>query len=217
VQLVGDERGVLHLRQARPRIAILARGRAEDRLADRGQLARRAGGACGAWVRERVAAVRLPFRAIQAGPLTAIFIAIACAQSPDPAAGHRDGDQQRLIQLESDLASAYGTNDADRLANILADDFIGRWADGSQQTKAEQLLAIRSGKEHQSANEVTSVSARVFGDAAVVTGTNTERSVISGRNATGMYSFTDVFVRRGGRWQLVASQTTRLSLGESHD
>ena len=39
-----------------------------------------------------------------------------------------------LKQLEQDWLGAYREGDADKMGKILADDFIGRWADGSTQT-----------------------------------------------------------------------------------
>ena len=44
---------------------------------------------------------------------------------------------------------------------------------------------------------------RVFGDTAVVTGAVDE----SAENSTHHYVYTDVFVKRAGKWLAVASQT----------
>jgi hypothetical protein len=59
--------------------------------------------------------------------------------------------------------------------------------------------SIRSGKEWQTANQMTDVRVRIYGITAVVTRTNTERSVYKGRDISGTYGFTDVFVKRNGR------------------
>jgi ketosteroid isomerase-like protein len=52
----------------------------------------------------------------------------------------------------------------------------------------------------------------VHGSTAVVTGLNTLESsaTASGKHISGAYRFTDVFVKRHGRWQVVASQLTRV-------
>jgi ketosteroid isomerase-like protein len=57
--------------------------------------------------------------------------------------------------------------------------------------------------------EVDEIAVRWFGDAAVVTG---RTKVVTGGATPGQVSlrFTDVFIRKGGRWQAVASQATRL-------
>lgn len=116
-----------------------------------------------------------------------------------------------LKQLEQDWLDAYREGDAAKMDKILADDFIGRWADGSTQTKDEQLKAIRTGAEKHSTNEMLECNVRLYGDTAVVTGLQTEESVLEGRNGSGTISYTDVFVKRDGRWQVVASETKRVA------
>jgi ketosteroid isomerase-like protein len=49
------------------------------------------------------------------------------------------------------------------------------------------------------------VSVRVYGDAAVATGRTRASGRSHGQDVTVVLRFTDVFVRRGGRWQVVAS------------
>jgi len=57
---------------------------------------------------------------------------------------------------------------------------------------------------------------RQFGETAVVTGMNEEKSQIKGKETSGRYVWTDVFVNRKGHWQAVASQVSRVpDLGAS--
>jgi ketosteroid isomerase-like protein len=53
----------------------------------------------------------------------------------------------------------------------------------------------------------------VYGEVAVVTGKNTIKGTWEDieRDISGPYRFTDVFVRRDGRWQCVASQASRIA------
>jgi ketosteroid isomerase-like protein len=46
----------------------------------------------------------------------------------------------------------------------------------------------------------------VYGDVAVVTGQTDLKGTDQGNTITGSYRWTDVFVRREGSWQVVASQ-----------
>jgi ketosteroid isomerase-like protein len=120
-------------------------------------------------------------------------------------------DEVALKQLEQDWLDSYREGDAEKMSKILADDFVGRWGDGSTQTKEEQLKAIRTGAEKHSANQLVECNVRIYGDTAVVTGINTEQSILEGRDGSGTYSFTDVFFKRNGRWKVVASETKRVS------
>jgi ketosteroid isomerase-like protein len=52
---------------------------------------------------------------------------------------------------------------------------------------------------------------RICGNAAVVTGRNVLQASLKGKDTSGPYRFTDVFVKRDGRWQCVATQAVRES------
>jgi hypothetical protein len=51
---------------------------------------------------------------------------------------------------------------------------------------------------------------RVFGNTAIVTGGDTEKSTYKGKDSSGKYVWTDVFVNRNGKWQAVASESTKV-------
>jgi ketosteroid isomerase-like protein len=115
-------------------------------------------------------------------------------------------DEHTLKQLEQDWLDAYRDGDTNKMGKILGDDFVGRWADGSVGTKEEQLRTIRTGEDRHSSNHLDECNVRIYGNTAIVTGIQTEQSVLDGRDGSGTYSYTDVFVKRGGRWQIVASE-----------
>ena len=46
---------------------------------------------------------------------------------------------------------------------------------------------------------------RAYGDTAVVTYVTTDKGKFKGQDISGRYRWTDVFVRRGGTWQIVAA------------
>jgi ketosteroid isomerase-like protein len=80
--------------------------------------------------------------------------------------------------------------------------------DGKSQSKAERAAEIKS-TQIESAT-LGNMKVRVFGDAAVVTGTDDEVSVTDGKKSTEHYVWTDVFVKRDGKWLAVASQTAQI-------
>ncbi|MGA7921700.1 MAG: nuclear transport factor 2 family protein, partial [Candidatus Acidiferrales bacterium] len=54
------------------------------------------------------------------------------------------------------------------------------------------------------------VKVRVFGDTAVVTGTGDEVTIKDGKKSSDHYVWTDVFVKRDGKWLAVASQAAQI-------
>ena len=114
--------------------------------------------------------------------------------------------EQALMQMERDWGEALPKKDAATLDKILADDWVAQSSDGTQ-TKAEALAELKSGDyKLDSITQVGDMKVRVFGDTAVVTGNENEKSSYKGKDTSGRYIWTDVFVKRQGRWQAVASQ-----------
>lgn len=94
----------------------------------------------------------------------------------------------------------------------VADDIVVTGADGIvlSNAKAPILENIRSGAWKVEAVSIDNVDVRVFGEAAVVTATQTERSQFRGADSGGRFQYTHLWVKRGGRWQVVAAHVTRL-------
>jgi ketosteroid isomerase-like protein len=49
---------------------------------------------------------------------------------------------------------------------------------------------------------------QMFGDTAIATYTTTDKGMYKGRDISGQYRWTDVFVKMGGKWKFVAGQGT---------
>ena len=116
------------------------------------------------------------------------------------------------MQLERDWGDALAKRDLVALDRILGDDHSVITKDGSVFTKAQELA-----KHSESADELFDLEpmkVRIFGDAAVVTGGHREKSQYNGRDTSGHYRWMDVFVKRNGRWQAVASELTRVEEGK---
>ena len=65
-----------------------------------------------------------------------------------------------------------------------------------------------SGENKVESQTLGEMKVRVFGDVAIVTGSDDEKSSFKGKDISGHYVWTDVFVKRNGQWQAVASQGT---------
>ena len=120
--------------------------------------------------------------------------------------------EKKIMQLERDWGDALAKRDLVALDRILGDDHSVITKDGSVLTKAQELA-----KHRESADELFDLEpmkVRVFGDAAVVTGGHREKSQYQGRDTSGHYRWMDVFVKRDGRWQAVASELTRVEEGK---
>jgi hypothetical protein len=77
-----------------------------------------------------------------------------------------------------------------------------------------EQVGLRSDVTATESTHITDMKIRIFGNTALVTGTEVETSQYMGKDSSGTYIWTDVFVLRKGRWQAVSSQSTRLAATE---
>ena len=127
-------------------------------------------------------------------------------------AARQTGDAGVLLRMEREWNEALRTRDVAWFERSLADDVTDTSSgDGSLHTKAEDIEALKADKTVYESLELSDLKARVEGSAGVVTGVNH----IRGRDEQGQafdvrLSFTDTYIKRGGRWQVWASQHTRV-------
>ena len=118
--------------------------------------------------------------------------------------------EQNLMQMERDWTQAGLKKDAASLDKIIADGWVAIGFDGKTVTKAEVMADLKSGASAIQSVELGTMKVRVFGNTAVVTGSDTEKSTYKGKDSSGKYVWTDVFVMRQDRWQAAASQSTKV-------
>jgi ketosteroid isomerase-like protein len=126
--------------------------------------------------------------------------------------------EAELIKLEREWAEANKTKNGDAVRRVLADDAVIGYPDGTVATKADEVRTVESGAITADAFEMVDPKVTVIdADAAYITG----RSIIrngkykdSSTNKTidisGEYRFLDVYAKRDGKWQAVASQATKI-------
>lgn len=94
------------------------------------------------------------------------------------------------------------------LSRMLAADFIEVSRLGTIRTRADNIRDIASGTLHLTSINYDSLTVRVYGDVAVLTGIADNTGTMRGFPFSGKIRYTRVFVRRDGRWQAVLMQQT---------
>jgi uncharacterized protein (TIGR02246 family) len=142
-----------------------------------------------------------------------IFIALLMVL-PSPALGQmadRNAKAEREVrQLEGELREAWLRGDTSTLERLLADDWKIIHTNGREQTKAQFIDAIKSGRVKFKSMEFDEVEVRVYGDAAVVTARSTNRIEFRGQESSGQVRVTRVYVRRREGWCVVNEQASRI-------
>jgi ketosteroid isomerase-like protein len=124
---------------------------------------------------------------------------LAQVQSVDDRASER----AYIRQAESDWAESVVPNDVSVLERILADDFVGVDIDGGHYSKADAIRDFRTHPSEFASNHLNEVEIRFYGDAAVAQGNEGWKEK---NGATGKFVWTDTWIKRGGKWQIVAAE-----------
>jgi uncharacterized protein (TIGR02246 family) len=118
-------------------------------------------------------------------------------------------EEQTLMQIERDWAVASVKNDMAAIDKIQAAEYASN-TDGLITPKKQGLANMKSGALKVASAEAGEMKVLVLGETAVVQGLWTEKSTLNSKDTSGIYRYTDTFVKRDGRWQAVTTYSTKL-------
>ena len=129
--------------------------------------------------------------------LTVLQIAVCAPQESSDAANIRT--------LELKVADLYKQRQVDSFADLLDDDFVITFEDGSTYSKTGYLAYSTSSSTRVETVEISEMRIRMHGDAAVVTGVYHEKGVDNQKAYDYHDRFTDVWMKKSGKWRLIAA------------
>jgi len=143
-----------------------------------------------------------------AAVLLAVFSAFAQTSKPKEISR----DQAALMQLERDIGQANIKRDKAFFQQVEADEFIFTDSGGGTTTKAEDVASLDKppGEFRLVSYDVDQMKVSIYGKTAVVTGRVSSTYRGGGRESVIRTRFTDTFVKRDGRWQIVAGHSSRI-------
>ena len=118
---------------------------------------------------------------------------------------------RELLQIENEIGRANRECDYKYFAYIEAEEFIFTDANGGVTTREQDLATEKDCRKADYRSEVDEPRLSRHGDVAIL---NARNSVFlkdrDGQPVIRRNRFTDVFVRRDGRWQLVSGHSSRI-------
>jgi hypothetical protein len=117
---------------------------------------------------------------------------------------------QKIIDLDKKRMDAMAQKDIATLNAVLADELIYTHSSARLDTKQSLVGAMQSGATVYTAVVPSDVKAQDFGNVVVLTGLARISVVSSGKPNSFSVRFTDVYVNKGGQWQMVTWQSTRV-------
>src|SRR5437762_9461692 len=115
----------------------------------------------------------------------------------------RKETERYILESERQWAESVATGDTSAIERILADDFIGVDPKGRLYTKQQMIDETRNAPKYFVSNGLNDVKVRFYRRMAIAQGSETweKRSGERGR-----FVWTDTWLRRNGRWQIVAAE-----------
>lgn len=144
--------------------------------------------------------------------ILALFCLSICAQQAKKSKGEPSKTEAELIRLEQEIGAANIRRDKAFFERVEADEFIFTASNGEVVTKKQDVASLDepAGEIKLVSYDVDDVKVMIYGKVAVVTGRTTTLSRGANREITRRSRFTDVFIKRGGRWQIVAGHASSI-------
>jgi len=118
----------------------------------------------------------------------------------------QDSSDTTVIRaLELKLLDCYKHHQVEVFASVLDDDFVITFEDGSTYSKTGYLAYSSSASTRVETVEIPEMKIRMHGDTAVVTGVYHEKGIDSQKSYDYHDRFTDVWMKKSGKWRLIAA------------
>jgi ketosteroid isomerase-like protein len=124
------------------------------------------------------------------------FVSLCAQQSSDAA---------DIRALELKMLDCYRHRQVEAFAAVLDEDFVITFEDGSTYSKTGYLSYSASSSTRVEIAEIPEMKVRMHGETAVVTGVYHEKGVDNQRAYDYHDRFTDIWMRKSGKWRLVAA------------
>src|SRR5712692_6015480 len=114
--------------------------------------------------------------------------------------------ERYIKESERQWAESVANGDATVVERILADDYVGVDPDGGFYDKAKMVSGTREAPKEFISNHLNEVKIRFFGDNTAVAQGSESWVRRTGSPLRGRFVWTDTWIRRNGKWQIVAAE-----------
>jgi ketosteroid isomerase-like protein len=114
-----------------------------------------------------------------------------------------------ITQLELKWSLAIVNKDAAALERLLAKEFNGTTPTAQTYSREMAIADLKNGTYDVTMMDLDQIDVNVFGNTAVAFTSQNEISTYGNQDFSGHYHYTDVWVKKNGRWQVVASHGSR--------
>ena len=139
-----------------------------------------------------------------------LAVALLCLFSASMALAKGSSVEDEIKKQEEAWAQATIKDGGAAVEQYEADDIVTTDPGGRVTDKAQDKKDYVSGDFKIESEQMSDITVHSYGNAAVATGTNMVKGTYKGQDISGKYRYTDTWVKRNGKWQVVASQYTKV-------
>jgi ketosteroid isomerase-like protein len=123
-----------------------------------------------------------------------------------------DGIEAAVRKLDDKLRAAALKGDVAAIQELLADDYVSVSAlTGTTGTKEDSINNYKSGRLKYETLDASEVEVHVYGPStALVIGKIFAKGKLNDKEFSGSYRSSRLFLKRGGKWQIAALQSTKI-------
>ena len=138
-------------------------------------------------------------------PLGLTLMSCLAAGLAIPLMAQEKSDEANIRAMELRWTESYKQRQVQMLSSLLAEDFVITVEDGNTYSKMGYISHSAEPSVHVEVAEMSDLKVRMHGNTAVVTGAYHERGESNGKRYEYHDRLTDVWMKVGSRWQVVAS------------
>ena len=136
---------------------------------------------------------------------------VACLSVFGQSKGRGGDAEQSVMRIEKEMLAAVLKGDPSASERYLADTYVFTGTYGDVEDRAQSINDLKSGDLKLRSASLDDTKVQVYGDTAIVTYSSNDKGTYKGKDISGKTRWTDVFVKRNGKWQLVATHGSRVS------
>ncbi len=150
----------------------------------------------------------MTFNHVFSASMLALSMVAGCSHMPGTASAPDAQAERYIVDCSRDWAESVVTGNRSKRRIYFADDFIGTDTKGRRYDKFQVTRETGPAKQIMS-NTLDEINVRFFGDTAIAHGSETWTRK---DGSTGRYVWTDIWIKRSGRWQIIAAQDAAASV-----
>ena len=139
-----------------------------------------------------------------------VAVALLCLFVASMAVAKGGSVEDEIKKQEEAWAQATIKDGSAAVEQYEADDIVTTDPGGRVTDKTQDKKDYVSGDFKIESEQMSDMTVHSYGNAAVAAGTNVVKGTYKGQDISGKYRYTDTWVKRNGKWQVVASQYTKV-------